>query len=66
MVDINECESKPCDAHGICTNIPGNFTCSCKKGYEGDGTKNGHGCIANKNSFPVKEFSLGTWSNMVS
>ncbi|KAH6824750.1 hypothetical protein C2S53_010825 [Perilla frutescens var. hirtella] len=56
--DINECENNPCDSNGICTNTPGNFSCSCKKGYRGDGTKNGQGCIA-KNTFPVTKFSLG-------
>ncbi|KAH6798358.1 hypothetical protein C2S51_034842 [Perilla frutescens var. frutescens] len=56
--DINECENNPCDPNGKCTNLPGNFSCSCKKGYSGDGMKNGHGCIA-KSSFPVAKFSLG-------
>ncbi|KAB5568562.1 hypothetical protein DKX38_002355 [Salix brachista] len=29
----------------ICTNSPRNYTCSCPKGYHGDGRKNGDGCI---------------------
>lgn len=58
MADIDECESKPCHENGICTNVAGNFSCSCKKGYLGDGTKNGRGCVK-KSVFPVAKFSLG-------
>ncbi|KZV38494.1 wall-associated receptor kinase 3-like [Dorcoceras hygrometricum] len=51
--DINECNSNPCDVNGICTNTPGNFSCACKRGYSGDGRKDGHGCIAVRAEFPV-------------
>ncbi|XP_075486249.1 wall-associated receptor kinase 2-like isoform X2 [Primulina tabacum] len=57
--DINECDSNPCDEHGICTNSPGSFTCSCKKGFSGNGTKKGRGCVADDPEFPVMRFSLG-------
>ncbi|KAK4478443.1 hypothetical protein RD792_013918 [Penstemon davidsonii] len=57
--DINECVNKPCDEHGICTNTPGSFHCSCKKGYRGDGIKDGRGCTADNSGFPVIKFSLG-------
>ncbi|PIN23594.1 Serine/threonine protein kinase [Handroanthus impetiginosus] len=41
--DIDECTTlKPCE--GTCTNLPGNYSCSCPKGFEGDGMKNGTGC----------------------
>ncbi|PIN19067.1 Serine/threonine protein kinase [Handroanthus impetiginosus] len=41
--DIDECTTlKPCE--GECTNLPGNYSCSCPKGFEGDGMKNGTGC----------------------
>ncbi|XP_057797247.1 wall-associated receptor kinase-like 8 [Salvia miltiorrhiza] len=46
--DINECNSdelNPCDANAICTNTIGSVNCSCPKGYNGDGKKNGKGCI---------------------
>ncbi|CAL5333110.1 unnamed protein product [Camellia sinensis] len=44
--DINECEvSQPCK--GTCINLPGSFSCSCPKDYEGDGMKNGTGCHHN-------------------
>ncbi|XP_073153394.1 wall-associated receptor kinase 2-like [Henckelia pumila] len=56
--DINECDSNPCDANGICTNTRGSFTCACKKGFSGDGRKDGHGCIA-VDQFPVLKLSIG-------
>ncbi|KAG8377042.1 hypothetical protein BUALT_Bualt09G0126900 [Buddleja alternifolia] len=56
--DINECRNNPCDEHGTCKNTPGTFSCSCKKGYSGDGIKGRGGCIANS-QFPVTKFALG-------
>ena len=40
MTDIDECAQNAdnCDVNANCTNIPGNFTCTCKQGYEGSGT----------------------------
>ena len=38
--DIDECseETDSCDQyHGMCTNTPGNYTCSCEIGYTGNG-----------------------------
>ncbi|PIN12637.1 Serine/threonine protein kinase [Handroanthus impetiginosus] len=41
--DIDECaSSKPCEE--TCTNLPGNYSCSCPKGFKGDGKKDGSGC----------------------
>ena len=35
--DIDECrESNACGANTLCTNSPGNHTCSCQEGYAGD------------------------------
>lgn len=59
VTDIDECKNNPCDPNGICTNLGGSFSCSCRKGFQGDGVKDGKGCIA-KNTFPVTQFSLGT------
>ncbi|KAB5568538.1 hypothetical protein DKX38_002331 [Salix brachista] len=46
-LDIDECTDAAvnhnCTHH--CTNSVGNYTCSCPKGYHGDGRKNGDGCI---------------------
>ncbi|KAK4478448.1 hypothetical protein RD792_013923 [Penstemon davidsonii] len=58
--DINECESNPCDEHGICTNTHGSFNCSCKTGYRGDG----RGCAENS-QFPVIKFSLAISSGIL-
>ena len=37
--DINECEGDDdnCHVNASCTNLEGNFTCSCNPGYTGDG-----------------------------
>ncbi|KAL2232323.1 UNVERIFIED_CONTAM: Wall-associated receptor kinase 2 [Sesamum indicum] len=41
--DIDECDTlKPCE--GTCTNLEGSYSCSCPKGFEGDGKKDGSGC----------------------
>ncbi|KAK2158430.1 hypothetical protein NP493_1797g00012 [Ridgeia piscesae] len=32
-IDINECDSTPCDSHGTCVNTPGTFRCDCEDGY---------------------------------
>ena len=38
-VDVDECDSKSayCDSNADCTNGVGNFTCTCRSGYFGDG-----------------------------
>ncbi|XP_057797246.1 wall-associated receptor kinase-like 1 [Salvia miltiorrhiza] len=46
--DFNECETNPCDSNSICVNTAGSFKCKCSKGYNGDGRKNGRGCIPSK------------------
>ncbi|KAI3454741.1 hypothetical protein Pfo_011404 [Paulownia fortunei] len=41
--DIDECIAlEPCE--GTCTNLVGSYSCSCPKGFEGDGKKDGAGC----------------------
>ncbi|KAF9687142.1 hypothetical protein SADUNF_Sadunf02G0063000 [Salix dunnii] len=46
-LDIDECTDATINHNctHICTNSEGNYTCSCPKGYHGDGEKNGDGCI---------------------
>ncbi|XP_059631709.1 wall-associated receptor kinase 2-like [Cornus florida] len=51
--DIDECNDEqtpyPCEENkNFCKNRVGNYTCSCPKGYHGDGRKNGTGCIADR------------------
>ncbi|XP_035546654.1 wall-associated receptor kinase 3-like [Juglans regia] len=44
--DIDECETHhECADHAKCANLVGSYTCSCPKGYEGDGWRNGTSCI---------------------
>ncbi|XP_047340643.1 putative wall-associated receptor kinase-like 16 [Impatiens glandulifera] len=44
--DIDECKpaSNPCNSSAICVNSGGTFSCSCLKGFVGDGLRNGTGC----------------------
>ncbi|XVF39225.1 hypothetical protein PTKIN_Ptkin01aG0018600 [Pterospermum kingtungense] len=57
-IDIDECKlSSPCDSNAKCSNLPGSFKCSCKRGYEGDGKINGNGC--KKSRFPFVNIALG-------
>ncbi|OMO60626.1 hypothetical protein COLO4_33788 [Corchorus olitorius] len=58
--DIDECKNSTlnnCDK--ICTNTEGSYTCSCPKGYHGDGRKDGQGqgCIADRSH--VIEITVG-------
>ncbi|KAI3817054.1 hypothetical protein L1987_10841 [Smallanthus sonchifolius] len=51
--DINECGrgNHDCENDAQCINdIPGNYTCKCGKGYNGDGRKNGTGCTADEST----------------
>ncbi|GAB2250585.1 hypothetical protein Droror1_Dr00016835 [Drosera rotundifolia] len=44
--DINECEGSENPCSHVCTNTLGSYHCSCRKGFHGDGLKNGTGCSA--------------------
>ena len=64
-LDTNECADpakNDCVSEETCINIPGNYNCSCPRGYEGDGRKNGSRCVAESSKFPVKLFILGNLS----
>ncbi|KAF9687176.1 hypothetical protein SADUNF_Sadunf02G0066500 [Salix dunnii] len=54
-LDIDECTDATVNHNctHICTNLIGNYTCSCHKGYHGDGRKNGKGCIR-RNSLVIQ------------
>lgn len=68
-VDINECKiSSPCDQNADCYNSPaGSFTCRCRGGYEGDGKRNGTGCISVHRSegFGFVNLALGKDINFI-
>lgn len=40
FIDINECNANTdnCHVKAICANTVGSFTCTCRSGYEGNGT----------------------------
>ncbi|KAL8112833.1 hypothetical protein AgCh_020220 [Apium graveolens] len=59
--DIDECadpSKNDCETNS-CHNIPGNYICSCPDGHDGDGRKNGRGCVAKSSKFPLLKFILG-------
>ncbi|KAL4318517.1 hypothetical protein GQ457_18G018520 [Hibiscus cannabinus] len=59
--DIDECETlKPCN-NSICHNTIGSFFCSCLKGYEGNGSRNGTDCSpkVNKGTPVVTQIAIG-------
>ena len=41
FLEIDECKSKTnnCDKNALCKNTEGSFTCTCNRGYKGDGKK---------------------------
>ncbi|KAA8538369.1 hypothetical protein F0562_028085 [Nyssa sinensis] len=47
--DIDECKDKKlnqCSKLATCVNKEGNYTCSCRNGYHGDGRKDGENCTS--------------------
>lgn len=41
FLDINECDTNPCENGGQCTNSEGSFTCSCAGGWRGPACNQG-------------------------
>lgn len=48
---MNASESFITVTHHHCVNAEGSYKCNCRKGYHGDGGKDGQGC--NPKLFPV-------------
>ncbi|KAK4490209.1 hypothetical protein RD792_000867 [Penstemon davidsonii] len=45
--DVDECQDSSthnCDKMSKCVNTDGGYNCSCPKGYQGDGQRDGNGC----------------------
>ncbi|KAG6626153.1 hypothetical protein CIPAW_15G028100 [Carya illinoinensis] len=60
--DINECISlpKPCAGNATCNNTDGNYTCTCRHGFEGDGMMPpGIGCRAKESQSRMIPIALG-------
>jgi len=57
--DIDQCQKEDHDCLHICSNIPGNYTCECRKGYSGDGRKGGTGCTADADQAMVIKIAVG-------
>ena len=36
MLDVNECETSPCERNQVCFNTAGSYKCECDYGYEFD------------------------------
>ena len=48
FIDIDECGTgtDDCDVDATCTNIAGNFICTCNQGYGGDGVSCDGGLVS--------------------
>ena len=40
-LDINECESSPCENGGSCTDMEGGYSCACESGFTGSQCETG-------------------------
>ncbi|KAK0587129.1 hypothetical protein LWI29_017865 [Acer saccharum] len=65
--DIDECENGNhlCSKHAKCTNIEGNYTCECIKGYNGEGRKDGDSCMLNQSSTVITKIVTGVGLSFV-
>lgn len=76
--DIDECsaDSSPCDENADCINTKGSYTCSCKQGFDGDGTTckgmlntiqsyGKEAIISNQLSFPLHQILMSVPWNPV-
>ena len=66
QLDLCSPTTNDCDMNAVCANIlPSGRTCTCKKGYVGDGLSTGIGCVDEDNCINTSAApSPGpTWSN---
>uniref|UniRef100_A0A251U5I6 Putative EGF-like domain-containing protein n=1 Tax=Helianthus annuus TaxID=4232 RepID=A0A251U5I6_HELAN len=63
--NINECEREnhDCDHDAQCDDTDGSYKCTCRKGYSGDGRKNGTGCTADQST--IIKIVVGTSASAI-
>ena len=44
LVEINECESNPCENGGTCIDMEGGYECTCESGFTGPACETGNSC----------------------
>ena len=44
LLDINECESNPCENGGTCMNLEDGYSCACEPGFTGTVCQTGTRC----------------------
>ena len=42
LLDINECESNPCENGGTCTDMEDGYMCACESGFTGSDCETGN------------------------
>ena len=53
IIDINECDSDPCQNSATCTDVVNAFSCSCENGYTGTLCETGNYCIHIQHHFTL-------------
>lgn len=62
LPDIDECaDPKRNECTKVCINTPGSYTCSCPKGYHGNGRRdeNGDGCTPHDDQLLIVKIAVG-------
>lgn len=61
---MDECKENPCGSGAVCTNLPGDYQCSCPSGYKGNPTPE-VGCVDVDECSESKRQICGTNSTCV-